>query len=83
MLMKNSNDTIGNGTRDLPTCSAVPQLTAPLRAPFAATALPFISHSRVTDMYTWKEHHFGHEFIVILTTRPNIHSGTPAGCSNT
>jgi len=23
--MKNSNDTIGNRTRDLPTCSAVPQ----------------------------------------------------------
>jgi hypothetical protein len=28
MSMKNSNDTIGNGTRDLPTCSAVPQPTA-------------------------------------------------------
>jgi len=27
--MKNSNDTIGNRTRDLPTCSAVPQPTAP------------------------------------------------------
>ena len=27
--MKNSKDTIGNGTRDLPTCSAVPQPTAP------------------------------------------------------
>jgi len=26
--MKESNDTIGNGTRDLPTCSAVPQQTA-------------------------------------------------------
>ena len=26
--MKNSNDTIGNRTRDLPTCSAVPQPTA-------------------------------------------------------
>jgi len=31
--MKNSNDTIGNRTRDLPACSAVPQQTAPLRAP--------------------------------------------------
>jgi hypothetical protein len=30
--MKNSNDTIGNRTRDLPTFSAVPQSTAPLRA---------------------------------------------------
>jgi hypothetical protein len=31
--MKNSNDTIGNRTRDLPTCSAVSQPTAPPRAP--------------------------------------------------
>ena len=29
--MKNSNDTIGNRTRDLPTCSEVPQPTAPPR----------------------------------------------------
>jgi hypothetical protein len=27
--MKNSNDTIGNRTRDLPVCSAVPQPTVP------------------------------------------------------
>jgi len=27
--MKNSNDTIGNRTRDLPACSAVPQPTEP------------------------------------------------------
>jgi hypothetical protein len=27
--MKNSNDTVGNRTRDLPACSAVPQPTAP------------------------------------------------------
>jgi hypothetical protein len=33
MSMKNSNDTIGNRTRDLPTCSVVPQPTAPPRAP--------------------------------------------------
>jgi len=31
--MKNSNDTIGNGTRDLPACSAVPQTNAPPRTP--------------------------------------------------
>jgi len=31
--MKNSND-IGNRTRDLPTCSAVPQPTAPPRTPY-------------------------------------------------
>jgi hypothetical protein len=33
MSMKNSNDTIGNRSRDLPVCSAVPQPTAPPRAP--------------------------------------------------
>jgi len=33
MSMKNSSDTIGNRNRDLPTCSAVPQPTAPPRAP--------------------------------------------------
>ena len=31
--VKNSNDTIGNRTCDLPACSAVPQPTAPPRAP--------------------------------------------------
>ena len=31
--MKNSYDTIGNRTRDLPTGTAVPQPTAPPRAP--------------------------------------------------
>ena len=31
--MKNSNDTFGNRTRDLPTCGVVPQPTAPPRAP--------------------------------------------------
>jgi hypothetical protein len=33
MSMKNSNDTIGNQTHDLPNGSAVPQPTALLRAP--------------------------------------------------
>ena len=31
-IKKNPNDTIGNRTRDLPACSAVPQPTAPLCA---------------------------------------------------
>jgi len=30
--MKNSSETIGNRTRDIPACSAVPQPTAPPRA---------------------------------------------------
>ena len=33
MSMKNSNDTTGNRTRDLPACSSVPQPTAAPRAP--------------------------------------------------
>jgi hypothetical protein len=33
MSLKNSSDTIGNRTRDLPGCSTVPQPTAPPRAP--------------------------------------------------
>ena len=36
--MKNSNDTIGNRTHDLPTSSAVPQTTAPPRAPMSRVA---------------------------------------------
>jgi hypothetical protein len=36
MTMKNSNDTIGNRTRDLLACSAVPQPTAPPRVPFSS-----------------------------------------------
>ena len=33
LSMKNSNDSFGNRTRDLPTCNAVPQPTSPPRAP--------------------------------------------------
>jgi hypothetical protein len=39
MSMKNSNDTIGNRTRDLPSCSAVLQPTAPPRAPIFSQRL--------------------------------------------
>jgi hypothetical protein len=38
MLMQNSSDTIGNRIRDLPTCSAVPQPTAPLCTLFTLQA---------------------------------------------
>jgi hypothetical protein len=33
MSMKNWNDNIGNQTRDLPACNAVPQPNAPTRTP--------------------------------------------------
>jgi hypothetical protein len=42
--MKNSSDTIGNQTRDLPTCSAVPQPTALPRDPH--TMCPYLNLSR-------------------------------------
>jgi hypothetical protein len=38
MSMKNFNDTIGNRTHDLPACSAIPQPTAPPRAPHIAAS---------------------------------------------
>jgi hypothetical protein len=34
MPMKKSSDTIGNQTRDTPVCSALPQPTVLLRAPY-------------------------------------------------
>ena len=43
MSMKKFNDTIENRTRDLPACSAVPQPTAPRRAPDTAS-LPHTEH---------------------------------------
>jgi len=42
MSMKESNDTIGNRTRDLPTCSAVPQPTAPPAACPGHAAVSYI-----------------------------------------
>jgi len=45
MPMKNSSDTIGNQTRDLPACNAVPQPTAPPGVPF--------NIKYVTKMVSW------------------------------
>ena len=52
MSMKNSNDTIGNRTRDLPTCSAVPQPTALPRSP--SCWLYYKNILRCTDLWTSK-----------------------------
>ena len=46
--MKNSNDTIGNRTRDLLTCSAVPQPTAPPRAP---TPIDAVENMKTVDAF--------------------------------
>ena len=45
--MKNSNDPIGNRTRDLPACNAVPQPTEPPRVSFIGHYAVHID--RVTD----------------------------------
>ena len=44
MSMKNTNGTVGNRTRDLPACSAVPQPTAPPRASSLLSCIMLILH---------------------------------------
>jgi hypothetical protein len=51
--MKNSTDTIRNRTRDLPTCSAVPQLTAPPRAPTEANNIAILTE-HCQSLLDWK-----------------------------
>jgi hypothetical protein len=48
MSLKNSNDTIGNRTRDISACSAVPQPTGPL--PLALYKLPSELFYRAKNM---------------------------------
>jgi hypothetical protein len=43
--MKKSDDTIGNRTRDLLACSAVPQPTAPSRAPGLSKSNEYVLRS--------------------------------------
>ena len=53
--MKNSNDTIGNRTSDLPTCSSVPQPTAVPRN-FEVGTVHFVQFSFETNkctIYVW------------------------------
>jgi len=40
--MKYANDTIGNGTHDLPACNVASQTTAPPRALFYSTVCQYI-----------------------------------------
>ena len=62
--MKNSYDTIGNRTRDLPVCSAVPQPTAPPRTPITILyslkiQLDTITHrNRITSQETESPPHY-------------------------
>ena len=52
MSIKNSNDTNGNRTRDLPAFSAVPQPTAPSRAPGVIGKLHKLS-ALIPRKYSW------------------------------
>jgi len=52
MSIKNSSDTIGNRTRDIPAYSAVPQSTALPRAPEKRTTeIGELSHHNVNNAY--------------------------------
>jgi hypothetical protein len=53
MSMKNSNDTIGNRTRDVPACSAVPQATALRRAPMNGEERKEIHHKYIRRKNLW------------------------------
>ena len=54
--MKNSSDTIGNRTRDLSTCSTVPQPTAQPRAPFMFGKLYILTATLHEDTHALVTH---------------------------
>ena len=51
MSKKNSNNNIGNRTRDLPACSAVPQQTVPMHAENRVLRIIFLRRrEEITDI---------------------------------
>ena len=50
--MKNSNDAIGNRTRDFPACSVIPQIIAPPPTPTAGIK-PMLN--RLKDFVLWED----------------------------
>jgi hypothetical protein len=50
MSIKNSTEVIGNRTRDLLACSAVPQPTAPSRAPVVPRIIQIYMHIFYTNI---------------------------------
>jgi hypothetical protein len=52
--MKNSTDTIGNRTRDLPAGSAVPQPTAPPRASRVSVCFAHILTTHCIGLYLYR-----------------------------
>ena len=77
--MKNSIDTIGNRTRDLPVCSSVPQPTAPPRAPLGeqyrslSSSLCSFLHSPVTSSLLGPNILLNTLFSDILSLRSSLH----------
>ena len=55
MSMKNSNGIIGNRTRDVPACSAVPQPTAPPRAPYDNSPAVFLERPLMSQPKYYKQ----------------------------
>ena len=53
LCQKNSNDTIGNRTGDLLACSAVPQPTAPLRAPTLTWPINKLQINKMAFLESW------------------------------
>jgi len=62
--MKNSNDTIGNRTHDLPSCSAVPQPTAPPRGPLLRSVDTNLSMSLREVRLSLRSSHETHKDLV-------------------
>ena len=67
MSMKNSNETVWNRTRDLPTCSAVPQPTAPPGAP-KCMVLKQISTVRCLYQAVHKIHTLPYVTLTLITS---------------
>ena len=75
---KKSNDTIGDRTRDLPACSAVPQPTAPPRAPPVITNhLKMFKHTNQTTSQPTNLHSKGQSTFWKPNTPPPSQETSP------
>ena len=72
MSLKNSSDTIGNRNRDLPTCSAVPQPIALLRARSDKCARMIFGPNGEGAIRDWKKLHNGY---ISVRERINMECG--------
>ena len=83
--MKNSNDTNGIRTRDLPACSAVPQLTVPSFSPekFTKSILLKTNLSLQDDIYSnvWPIIRFVHGPIKFYPLTDGVRRQTSSRCA--